>query len=100
MAIGITRREALCNALEARLQLPDFCSLKQATPGVKNLFVNTARNLALSVPGGYTVNAVGYTVKQGATVLLGPATFDVTDPNAAPSLDIVLPPSTGSPLRR
>lgn len=54
VSIGINRREALCAALEARLQLPDFCALKQATPGVKNVFVNTARNLALSVPGaGY-----------------------------------------------
>ena len=55
-------------------------------------------HLALSVPGGYTVNTVGYTVKQGATTLLGPATFDVSDPNAAPSLDIVLPPSTGDTI--
>jgi hypothetical protein len=55
-------------------------------------------HLALSVPGGYTVNTAGYTVKQGTTTLLGPATFDVSDPNATPSLDIVLPPSTGDTI--
>jgi hypothetical protein len=54
VAIGITRRETLCAALEQRLQLGDFCALRQATAGVKNVFVNTARNLALSIPGaGY-----------------------------------------------
>jgi hypothetical protein len=54
VAIGITRREALCAALDQRLGLGDFCSIHQATPGQKNLVVNTARNLALSIPGaGY-----------------------------------------------
>ena len=42
--------------------------------------MTTARTSRPIVPGGYTVNAVGYTVKQGATVLLGPATFDVSAP--------------------
>jgi hypothetical protein len=54
VAIGITRRETLCAALDNRLQLGDFCSIRQATPGQKSLLVNTARNLALSIPGaGY-----------------------------------------------
>jgi hypothetical protein len=54
VAIGIARRETLCAALEQRVELGDFCSLRQATPGVRNVFVNTARNLALSIPGaGY-----------------------------------------------
>ena len=52
VAIGIARRETLCAALEYRLQIPDVCSIKQATPGVRSVFINTARNLALSVPGG------------------------------------------------
>jgi hypothetical protein len=52
VAIGITRRETLCAALDNRLQLGDFCSIRQATPGQKNVVVNTARNLALSIPGG------------------------------------------------
>jgi hypothetical protein len=54
VAIGIARRETLCAALEQRLGLPDVCAIKQAAPGIKNLIVNTQRNLALSVPGaGY-----------------------------------------------
>jgi hypothetical protein len=54
VAIGITRRETLCAALDNRLQLGDFCSIRQATPGQRNVLVNTARNLALSIPGaGY-----------------------------------------------
>lgn len=54
VAIGISRRETLCAALEQRMGLGDFCSIRQATPGVRNVFVNTARNLALSIPGaGY-----------------------------------------------
>ena len=53
--------------------------------------------LALSAPGGYTINSVGYTVNQGATILLS-GTFDVSDPNATPSLDIVLPPSIGDTI--
>jgi hypothetical protein len=52
--VGITRREALCTALGNRLQLPDVCALNQATAGVRNVMINTARNLALSIPGaGY-----------------------------------------------
>jgi hypothetical protein len=54
VAIGITRRETLCAALEQRMQIGDFCSIRQATPGQRNVVVNTARNLALSIPGaGY-----------------------------------------------
>ncbi|HXU81514.1 MAG TPA: hypothetical protein VN914_08955 [Polyangia bacterium] len=54
VAIGITRRETLCAALDNRLELGDFCSIRQATPGQRNVVVNTARNLALSIPGaGY-----------------------------------------------
>jgi hypothetical protein len=52
VAIGITRRETLCAALSQRLGLPDVCGIQQATPGVKNLVLNTERNLALSIPGG------------------------------------------------
>jgi hypothetical protein len=52
VAIGIARRETFCAAMEQRLGVPDVCVIKQATPGVKNLVANTARNLALSIPGG------------------------------------------------
>jgi hypothetical protein len=54
--------------------------------------------LRLTAPDGLTVNSVTYTVKSGSTILLGPSTFDVSDPNAAPSLDIALPPSTGDTI--
>ena len=54
VAISITRRETLCAALDNRMMLGDFCSIRQATPGQRNVLVNTARNLALSIPGaGY-----------------------------------------------
>ena len=50
-------------------------------------------HLALST-GGYTINKVTYTITTQATpaaTVLGPVQFDVSDPNATPSLDVVLP---------
>jgi hypothetical protein len=58
VVVSITRREALCAALEHRLKLPDVCSLIPGPlpPGVGVMgqanIRNRARNLALAVPGG------------------------------------------------
>ena len=54
-------------------------------------------HLALSAPGGYTVTTVDYSVTDGSTPanVIKSGTFDVSDPNAAASLDLALPPSTG-----
>jgi len=52
-------------------------------------------NLALTLPGGIQINSVSYLVTSsgGATLLTG--SFDVSNPSATPSLDLVLPPASG-----
>jgi hypothetical protein len=57
-----------------------------------------ALRLALSVPGGFTVTTVDYLVRSGAATTLLSGSFDISDPNAAPSLDLALPPSTGDTI--
>ncbi len=51
--------------------------------------------LALTLPGGIQINTVTYQVTSsgGATLLSG--SFDVSNPSATPSLDLVLPPASG-----
>ena len=66
------------------------CSHEQADVGTVHL--------ALSTPGGFSINQVSYTVRQGATILAGPATFEVSDPSAQPSLILTLPPGVGDTI--
>lgn len=60
--------------------------------------VGTVR-LALTTPNGYAIDQLTYTVYRLSTEILSPTTIDVSDPNAALSLDIALPPSTGVSIR-
>jgi hypothetical protein len=54
--------------------------------------------LALTLPGGITVNTVSYTVVTAANAPLRSGTFSVTDPSATISMDLVLPPGVGDKI--
>lgn len=61
----------------------------------RDLSAEALVRLQLLVPGGFTITTVAYQLDSasGATVLAG--SFDVTDPNARPSLTLAVPPGSG-----
>jgi hypothetical protein len=51
--------------------------------------------LSLSLPDGTTVSQVAYRVLSSAAVTITTGTFDVSDPNAKPAIQLSLPAATG-----
>jgi hypothetical protein len=100
VAVGISRRETLCTALENRLQLPDLCQLSQGTAGVRNVFTSTARNLALSIPGaGYARGDTVPLLPHDPNLFFSSATENLCTLLAAQLVD-GRPPSRYSSARR